>query len=62
MSVRNRRPYLAPETRDRIAADYEAGVLVAIIARRYGVCISYPAILARRRNLARRNKRREAQP
>lgn len=45
-------------TRDLIVADYAAGVPVETIAARYGVCASYPSILARRRAIPRRNKKR----
>lgn len=53
-----RRPYLSAKARDAIAAAYVEGVPVAVIAARHKVCLSYPSILARRRQLKPRTKRR----
>ncbi len=47
-------PRLDSETKDKIVAEYLAGVKIHEIAKRFRVDPSYPGLLARRRGVALR--------
>ena len=51
--IEKNRRRLPSETRDRIIKDYRAGVLIAIIARRYGVSEGYVSGAARVAGISR---------
>lgn len=54
-------PKVLPEaTRQKILAEYSAGVKRSVIAKRYGVDINYPANLAKQRGLPSPTKQRIA--